>query len=36
MSIFNFTTFRRGGIRFFKLGRFNLSFSISREHRGIS
>lgn len=35
MSIFNFTMFRRGGIRFFKLGRFNLSFSISRDYRGL-
>lgn len=35
MSIFNFCTRRIGGIRFIKLGRFNLSFSISREYRGL-
>lgn len=34
VNIFNFNTFRRGGIRFFKLGRFNFSFSISRDYRG--
>lgn len=29
--MFNFTTFRRGGIRFVKVGRLFLSFGISRS-----
>jgi hypothetical protein len=39
-NIFNASTKRVGGIRFFKLGRINISFSVSRkapreEHRAV-
>jgi hypothetical protein len=30
--VFNVSTKKVGGIRFFKLGRINLSFSVSRVH----
>lgn len=34
--MFNFSMRRVGGIRFLKLGRLNLSFSVSRTYRPIS
>lgn len=33
MSIFNFSTRRKGGLRFVKVGRFCFSFCITREYR---
>jgi len=35
MNIFNFSQRKVGGIRFVKLGRFNVSFSLSRAYRPI-
>jgi hypothetical protein len=34
-ALVNFSTRRVGGIRFFKLGRFTLAFSVSREYRAL-
>jgi hypothetical protein len=33
MGIFNFSTRKVGGLRFVKLGRLTLSFSVSREYK---
>lgn len=33
--MFNISTRRFGGIRFFKFGRLNISFSVSRAYRAI-
>lgn len=35
MNVFNFDTKKVGGIRFVKLGRFTLSFSVSRAYSPI-
>jgi hypothetical protein len=36
MPIFNFSTRRVGGIRFWKLGRFCFSFCVTREYRTLA
>ena len=33
--MFNFSTRRIGGLRFFKLGRLCLSFCVTREYRAL-
>ncbi len=35
MSIFNFSTKRVGGLRFVKLGRLTISFSVARDYRAL-